>query len=88
MLTRIFLLECVNMENFEKYRLGLEEYANNRNNKGQDYLHTINDGVDYQCYRNMMQSMGHILLDENTAFDQMGDGDLKKYEKWLEDGEF
>jgi len=31
--------------------------------------------------------LGQTLLDENNIFDAMGDDDLKKYEKWLEDGE-
>lgn len=76
------------MEKFDKYRLELEEYANNLDNKRQDSLHTINEGVDYECYKNMLTSMGHILIDENTLLDEMGDEDLKKYEKWLGDGEF
>jgi len=75
------------MNNFDKYRLELEEYANNLDNKRQDYLHTISDGVDYDCYKNMLLSMGHILIDDNAMLDEMGD-EIKKYEKWLDDGEF
>ena len=75
------------MNNFDKYCLELENYANNLDNKRQDYLHTISDGVDCECYKNMLLTMGHILLNENSMFDEMGD-EIKKYEKWLEDGEF
>lgn len=76
------------MKNFDKYRLELEQYANNLDNKRQDYEHNINIEPDVDCYKNMMSLMGHILLDENNIYDAMGENDLKKYEKWLEDGEF
>ena len=75
------------MNNFDKYRLELEKYANNPDNKRQDYLHTMSEGVDYEHYKNILTSMGYICLDENTMYDEMGD-EIKKYEKWLEDGEF
>jgi len=75
------------MNNFDKYRLELEEYANNLDNKRQDNEHILNRDVDFECYKNMMALLGQTLLDENNIFDAMGDDDLKKYEKWLEDGE-
>ena len=76
------------MKNFDDYRLELKQYANNLDNKRQDSEHILNKDVDYECYKNMMTLFGHILLNENNAFDAMGDNDLKNYEKWLEDGEF
>lgn len=76
------------MKNFDEYRLELEEYANNFDNKGQDQFHTINMGVDCECYKNMMTLMGQVLINENSLYEKMGDDELKKYEKWLKDGEF
>lgn len=76
------------MENFENYRLELEKYANNVDNKRQDIEHILNKDIDFEIYGNLMTLMGQVLLDENCIFDAMGDDDLKNYEKWLEDGEF
>ena len=76
------------MKNFDDYRLELEHYANNCDNKGQDYVHTISRESDYECYKNMMALMGQTLITENQLYDDMGDDELKRYEKWLGDGEF
>jgi len=76
------------MKKNEKYRLELEQYANNFDNKGQDYLHTMSTESDYECYKNMMALMGQVLMNENELYDEMGEDELKKYEKWLIDGEF
>ena len=76
------------MDKFENYRLELEKYANNLDNKRQDIEHILNREIDFDCYKNLMTLMGQVLIDENCIFDAMGDDDLKNYEKWLEDGEF
>ena len=76
------------MKKIEDYRLELEQYANNFDNKGQDYLHTISTEFDYECYKNMMVLMGQTLTCENNLYDELGEEELKKYEKWLIDGEF
>lgn len=69
------------MNNFDKYRLELEEYANNLNNKRQDYKHIINEGVEFSEDNYLL--IRDQLLSENSAFDAMGDNDLLNYEKWL-----
>ena len=74
------------MKNFEDYRLELEKYANNLDNKRQDYLHIINE--DYIFNEYVTEIIGSILLEENNIFDAMGDYDLINYEKWLEDDRF
>lgn len=76
------------MKNDNDYRLEFQQYANNFDNKGQDYSHTMSEGIDCECYKNMMALIGQILIDENRLYDDMGDDELKKYEKWLRDGEF
>ena len=72
------------MNKFEDYRLELEKYANNLNNKRQDYSHTINEDIIYDNYA--IQLISNILMEENNVYDAMGDYDLKNYEKWLDDG--
>ena len=74
------------MKNFEDYRLELEKYANNLDNKRQDYLHIINE--DYIFNEYVTEILDSILLKENNIFDAMGDYDLINYEKWLEDDRF
>ena len=74
------------MKNFEDYRLELEKYANNLDNKRQDYSHIINE--DYISNKYIMSLLSGILLEENNVFDAMGDNDLINYEKWLEDDRF
>ena len=67
----------------EEYRLELEKYANNLDNKRQDYSHNINgEGSSDRFVSTLLNS---ILLEENNIFDAMGDYDLLNYEKWLED---
>ena len=70
------------MVNFEKYRLELEEYANNLNNKRQDLKHIINEDLEFA--EDNFLSVRDTLLKENSVFDAMGDYDLKNYEKWLD----
>ena len=72
------------MSKFEEYRLKLEQYANNPDNKRQDYSHTINEDMIYDKYTAHLISS--ILINENNVYDAMGDNDLKNYEKWLDDG--
>ena len=74
------------MKNFEEYRLELEKYANNLDNKRQDYLHNINEDVISDRF--IAGLISDILLEENNIFDAMGDNDLLNYEKWLEDDRF
>ena len=74
------------MKNFEEYRLELEKYANNLDNKRQDYLHNINEDVISDRF--IVGLISDILLEENNIFDAMGDNDLLNYEKWLEDDRF
>ena len=74
------------MKNFEEYRLELEKYANNLDNKRQDYSHNINEEYASDKYISMM--LRGVLLEENNIFDAMGDNDLINYEKWLEDDRF
>ena len=74
------------MKNFDNYRLELETYANNLDNKRQDYKHIINE--DVESYKKIMNLLSSSLIKENDVFDAMGDIDLKKYEKWLENGRF
>lgn len=70
------------MENFEKYCLELMEYANNLDNKRQDYKHIITEDL---CFDGeLMAHVGQILSTENEVFDAMGDNDLINYEKWLD----
>ena len=76
------------MKNNDDYRLELQQYANNFDNKRQDYSHTMTKGEDNESYKNMMALIGKTLLEENALYDDMGDDELKKYEKWLIDGEF
>ena len=74
------------MKKNEEYRLELEKYANNLDNKRQDYSHIINE--DYISNKYIMSLLSGILLEENNVFDAMGDNDLINYEKWLEDDRF
>ena len=71
------------MKIIDEYRLELEKYANNLDNKRQDYLHIMNEDVVFEKY--ITGLIGDILFDENNIFDAMGDNDLVNYEKWLED---
>lgn len=72
------------MKNLDEYRLKLEEYANNCDNKRQGHSHIITEDIIYNEYT--AQLLESILLNENNVFDAMGDCDLKNYEKWLDDG--
>ena len=74
------------MKKIDEYRLELEKYANNLDNKRQDYSHIINE--DYVFNKNISTLLDSILLNENNIFDAMGDNDLINYEKWLEDDRF
>ena len=74
------------MKKIDEYRLELEKYANNLDNKRQDYKHIINE--DYVSDKYIMSLLSGILLEENNIFDAMGDNDLINYEKWLEDDRF
>lgn len=74
------------MKNIDEYRLELEKYANNLDNKRQDYSHNINE--DYASDKHIVSLLSAILLEENNIFDAMGDYDLINYEKWLEDDRF
>ena len=76
------------MKNNDDYRLELQQYANNFDNKGQDYSHTMSEGIDTEYCKNIFALMGQTLINENALYDDMGDDELKKYEKWLKDGEF
>ena len=71
------------MKNFEEYRLKLEEYANNLDNKSRINEHTMNEDVLYD--NALSEVMKCILMEENNVFDIMGENDLVNYEKWLGD---
>lgn len=71
------------MDIFEKYRLELQEYANNLDDKRQDLKHIINEDV-----KDVYEYFKDTLLEENNIFDAMGENDLINYEKWLDDGFF
>ena len=74
------------MKKMDEYRLELEKYANNLDNKRQDYSHIINE--DFVSDKHIVTLLSSILLEENNIFDAMGDNDLVNYEKWLEDDRF
>lgn len=71
------------MDIFEKYRLELQEYANNLDDKRQDLKHIINEDV-----KDVYEYFKDTLLEENNIFDAMGENDLINYEKCLDDGFF
>lgn len=71
------------MDIFEKYRLELQKYANNLDDKRQDLKHIINEDV-----KDVYEYLQDTLLEENNIFDAMGENDLINYEKWLDDGFF
>lgn len=71
------------MDFLEKYRLELEEYANNSSIKREGYEHIINEdliGIYENCDFSYSEECGF--------FELLGEEDLKKYEKWLIDGQF
>ena len=70
----------------EKYRLELETYANNLDNKRQAILHNINREFSFDAYERNL-SLYDFGINENNFYDAMGD-EISKYEKWLDDGEF
>ena len=74
------------MKKIDEYRLELEKYANNLDNKREDYSHIINEDFIFDKYMGALLSS--VLLEENNIFDAMGDNDLINYEKWLEDDRF
>ena len=71
------------MKNFEEYRLKLEEYANNLDNKSRINEHIMNEDLLYD--NALSEVMKCILMEENNVFDIMGENDLVNYEKWLGD---
>lgn len=71
------------MKNFEEYRLELEKYANNLDNKSRVDNHTINE--EYLYDQALSEVVKCILMEENNIFDIMGENDLLNYEKWLGD---
>ena len=71
------------MDFLEKYRLELEEYANNSSIKREDLKHIINEDLN-EVYKE--NDFSHAY--EFGFFELLGDEDLKKYEKWLINGEF
>ena len=69
-----------NNESFEKYSLELMALANNLDdNKRLSPKHIIS----YNKCESYMPFLESRLKAENTVFDDMGDGDLINYEKWL-----
>jgi len=71
------------MDLLEKYRLELEEYANNSSIKREGFEHIIKEDLD-KIY--MGCNFSHMK--DCEVFDLQGEEDLKKYEKWLIDGQF
>lgn len=73
-----------NRESFEKYSLELMALANNLDdNKRLSPKHIISYNKCESLYSSYMPFLESRLKSENTVFDDMGDGDLINYEKWL-----
>lgn len=73
-----------NNESFEKYSLELMALANNLDdNKRLSPMHIISYNKCESLYSSYMPFLESRLKSENTVFDDMGDGDLINYEKWL-----
>ncbi len=73
-----------NNESFEKYSLELMALANNLDdNKRLSPKHIISYNKCESLYSSYMPFLESRLKSENTVFDDMGDGDLINYEKWL-----
>ena len=73
-----------NNESFEKYSLELMALANNLDdNKRLSPKHIISYNKCESLYSSYMPFLESRLKAENTVFDDMGDGDLINYEKWL-----
>ena len=73
-----------NNESFEKYSLELMALANNLDdNKRLSTKHIISYNKCESLYSSYMPFLESRLKAENTVFDDMGDGDLINYEKWL-----
>ena len=73
-----------NNESFEKYSLELMALANNLDdNKRLSPKHIISYNKCENLYSSYMPFLESRLKSENTVFDDMGDGDLINYEKWL-----
>lgn len=73
-----------NNESFEKYSLELMALANNLDdNKRLSPKHIISYNKCGSLYSSYMPFLESRLKSENTVFDDMGDGDLINYEKWL-----
>lgn len=71
-------------ESFEKYSLELMALANNLDdNKRLSPKHIISYNKCESLYSSYMPFLESRLKSENTVFDDMGDGDLINYEKWL-----
>ena len=73
-----------NNESFEKYSLELMALANNLDdNKRLSPKHIISYNKCESLYSSYMPFLESRLKSENAVFDDMGDGDLINYEKWL-----
>lgn len=73
-----------NNESFEKYSLELMALANNLDdNKRPSPKHIISYSKCESLYSSYMPFLESRLKSENAVFDDMGDGDLINYEKWL-----
>lgn len=73
-----------NNESFEKYSLELMALANNLDdNKRLSPKHIICYNKCESLYSSYMPFLESRLKSENAVFDDMGDGDLINYEKWL-----
>ncbi len=73
-----------NRESFEKYSLELMALANNLDdNKRLSPKHIISYNKCESLYSSYMPFLESRLKSENAVFDDMGDGDLINYEKWL-----